>query len=141
MVGDTAATSSAVTTASAATTIATTTTDVHGSGAKPGMTVAEAQRRVEAFLTGQMVEAPRSIENRLPPFNAEPGVTSLADAARGKVMLRHVIGASDCTYLVAAFGDALVVQIQLDVYRFIVVYRVPARDTLDAASLQPRLER
>jgi len=33
------------------------------------------------------------------------------------------------------------VQIQLDVYRFIVVYRVPARDTLDAASLQPRLER
>ena len=105
------------------------------------MTVAEAQRRVEAFLTGQMVEAPRSIEYRLPPFNAEPGVTSLADAARGKVMLRHVIGASDCTYLVAAFGDALVVQIQLDVYRFIVVYRVPARDTLDAASLQPRLER
>jgi len=50
------------------------------------MTVAEVQRRVEAFLTGQMVEAPRSIEYRLPPFNAEPGVTSLADAARGKVM-------------------------------------------------------
>ena len=32
-------------------------------------------------------------------------------------------------------------QIQLNVYRFVVVYRVPARDTLDAASLQPRLER
>ena len=99
------------------------------------MTVAEAQRRAEAFLTGQMVEALRSIDYRLPPFGDGPGKTSLADAARGKVALRHVVGASDCTYLVAAFGDALVVQIQLNVYRFVVVYRVPARDTLDAASL------
>jgi hypothetical protein len=107
----------------------------------PGMTVAEAQCRVEAFLTGQMPEALKTIEYRLPPFDAEPGETSLADAALGTVTLRHVIGASDCTYLVAAFGDALVVQIQLNVSRFVVVYRVPARDTLDAASLQPRLER
>ena len=105
------------------------------------MTVAEAQRRVEAFLTGQMVEALQAIEYRLPPFDGDPGVASLADAALGKVAIRHVVGASDCTYLVAAFGDALVVQIQLNVSRFVVVYRVPARDALDAASLQPRLER
>jgi hypothetical protein len=107
----------------------------------PGMTVAEAQRQVEAFLTGQMVEALQAIEYRLPPFDGDPGVASLADAVLGKVAIRHVVGASDCTYLVAAFGDALVVQIQLMVSRFVVVYRVPARDALDAASLQPRLER
>jgi hypothetical protein len=103
--------------------------------------VAEAQRRVEAFLTGQMPEALRAIEYRLAPFDAEPSSDSLADCALGEVQLRHVIGASDCTYLVAAFGDALVVQIQLNVHRFVVVYRLPAREALDAASLQPRLER
>jgi len=105
------------------------------------MTVAEAQQRVEAFLTGQMVEALQAIEYRLPPFDDQPSAVSLADAALGKVTMRHITGASDCTYLVAAFGDALVVQIQLNVSRFVVVYRVPARDALDAASLQPRLER
>ncbi|SRR5260221_2279070 len=105
------------------------------------ISVAEAQRRLEAFLTKQMREALRAIEYRLAPFDAEPSDASLADCALGEVKLRHVVGAADCTYLVAAFGDALVVQIQLNVHRFVVVYRVPAREALDAASLQPRLER
>jgi hypothetical protein len=52
------------------------------------MTVAEAQRRAAAFLTGRMVEALRSIEYRLPPFGGGPGRASLGDAARGKVALR-----------------------------------------------------
>jgi hypothetical protein len=52
-----------------------------------------------------------------------------------------VRGASDCTYLVEAFGDELMMQLQLNVHRLVVVYRVPALDALDAASLQPRLER
>jgi hypothetical protein len=103
--------------------------------------VAEAQRRVEAFLTGQMLEAFRAIEYRLAPFDAEPSEASLDECALGEVQLRHVVGASDCTYLVAAFGDSLVLQIQLNVHRFVVVYRVPVREALDAASLQPRLER
>ena len=38
--------------------------DVRAIGAKPAMTVAEAQRRVEAFLTGRMVEALRAIQYR-----------------------------------------------------------------------------
>ena len=105
------------------------------------LTVAEAQRRVEDFLTEQMTEALRAIEYRLAPFDSEPSPDSLADCALGRVKLRHVVGASDCTYLVAAFGDALVVQVQLNVHRFVVVYRIPVREALDAASLQPRLER
>lgn len=104
-------------------------------------TVAEAQRRVESFLTEQMPEALRAIEYRLAPFDTEPSPDSLAECALGEVKLRHVVGASDCTYLVAAFGDALVVQVQLNIHRFVVVYRVPVREALDAASLQPRLER
>ena len=44
------------------------------------MTVAEARQRVEAFLTGQMVEALQAIEYRLPPFDDEPGALRLADA-------------------------------------------------------------
>jgi hypothetical protein len=98
------------------------------------MSVAEAQRRVEGFLTEQMRDALRAIEYRLTPFDAEPSGERLADCALGEVKLRHVVGASHCTYLVGAFGDALVVQIQLNVHRFVVVYRVPAREALDAAS-------
>jgi hypothetical protein len=111
------------------------------STARRNLDVAEAQRRIEAFLTEQMPEALRAIEYRLAPFDAEPSSETVAECALGKVALRHVVGASDCTYLVAAFGDSLVVQVQLNVHRFVVVYRVPVSEALDAASLQPRLER
>ena len=50
-------------------------------------------------------------------------------------------GASDATYLVQAFGDELLMQLQLNVHRLVVVYRVPALDALDAATLAVRLER
>ena len=39
------------------------------------------------------------------------------------------------TYLVQAFGDELLMQLQLNVHRLVVVYRVPALDALDASSL------
>ena len=48
---------------------------------------------------------------------------------------------SDCTYLVGAFGDELMMQRPLNVHRFVVVFRVPAIDALDAAGLLPRLDR
>ena len=105
------------------------------------MRIEEAKRRVEDFLTGQMLEALRATEYELPRFDAAPQDVAMADAVRSRVELRHVRGASDCTYLVEAFGDELLMQLQLNVHRFVVVYRVPARDALDAASLQQRLER
>jgi hypothetical protein len=42
---------------------------------------------------------------------------------------------------VHAFDDELLMQLQLNVHRLVVVYRVPAVDALDAATLAVRLER
>ena len=105
------------------------------------LTIAEAQQRTELFLTGQMIEALRAVEYELPSFETEPRVVELSDAARSRVQIRHVHGASDATYLVDSFGDELLMQLQLNVHRLVVVYRVPALDSLDANTLAVRLER
>lgn len=105
------------------------------------LTIIEAQRRTEIFLTGQMLEALRAVEYELPSFNTEPVDLELANVARSRVEIRHVRGASDATYLVNAFGDELLMQLQLNVQRLVVVYRVPALDGLDASTLAVRLER
>lgn len=104
-------------------------------------TIAEAQRRTEDFLTGQMLEALRAVEYVLPSFDTEPREMSLTAAARGQVAIRHVRGASDATYIVEAFGDELLMQLQLNVHRLVVVYRVPALDALDASTLAVQLDR
>src|ERR1700758_631629 len=105
------------------------------------LTIAEAQRRTEDFLTGQMLEALRAVEYALPSFDTEPREIALCAAARGRVEIRHVRGAADATYMVQAFGDELLMQLQLNVHRLVVVYRVPALDALDANTLAVRLER
>ena len=105
------------------------------------MTIAEAQKRTEQFQTDQMPEALRAVEYRLPSFDDEPVEVALAEVASSCVEIRHVRGASDATYLVVAFGDELLMQLQLNVHRLVVVYRVPTMDALDAGSLAVRLER
>jgi hypothetical protein len=105
------------------------------------MTLEEAQRRVEEFLTRQMLDALGALEYALPRFDTEPQEVTLTEAARARVELRHVRGASDCAYIVGAFGDELLVQLQLNVHRLVVVYRVPAQAGLDAAAVEPRLQR
>jgi hypothetical protein len=105
------------------------------------LTIAETQQRTELFLTGQMIEALQSVEYELPSFETEPREVRLSDAARSQVQIRHVRGASDATYLVNSFGDELLMQLQLNVHRLVVVYRVPALDALDANTLAVRLER
>ena len=105
------------------------------------LTIAEAQRRTEDFLTGQMLEALRAVEYQLPSFDTEPVDIDLCSAARAGVEIRHVRGASDATYIVKAFGDELLMQLQLNVHRFVVVYRVPAQGALDASSLAVHLDR
>jgi len=105
------------------------------------LTFAEAQRRTEDFLTGQMLEALRAVEYALPSFDTEPVEVALPQMARGRVEIRHVRGASDATYLVQAFGDELLMQLQLNVHRLVVVYRVPALDALDAGSMAVHLDR
>ncbi|HXC88836.1 MAG TPA: hypothetical protein VNV18_01615 [Stellaceae bacterium] len=105
------------------------------------LTIAEAQKRTEEFLTGQMPQVLHAVEYELPSFDIEPAQADLASAARSRVEIRHVRGASDATYLVHAFGDELLMQLQLNVHRLVVVYRVPALDALDAGTLSVRLER
>jgi hypothetical protein len=101
----------------------------------------EAQQRTEEFLTVQMPRALAAVEYAEPSFDRETAPVTIEEAARAKVALRHVRGAAECVYRIAAFGDELTMQLQLNVWRLVVVYRVPARDGLDAAALQPRLER
>lgn len=105
------------------------------------LTIGEAQRRTEDFLTAQMLDALRAVEYALPSFDTEPVAVSLEEVRRSRVAIRHVRGASDATYLVEAFGDELLMQLQLNVHRLVVVYRVPALDALDASSLAVHLER
>ena len=104
-------------------------------------TIEEAQQRTEEFLTGQMLRALHAVDYRSPGFDAAPQPVTLDEAAQAQVEVRHVRGASDAVYLVAAFGDELLIQLQLNVWRLVVVYRVPAADMLDAAALAARLER
>jgi hypothetical protein len=81
------------------------------------------------------------VEYELPSFDTEPREVQLVDAARSRVQIRHVRGASDATYRINSFGDELLMQLQLNVHRPVVVYRVPALDVLDASTLAVRLER
>jgi hypothetical protein len=104
-------------------------------------TIEQAKKRTEAFLVGQMLEALRAVEYEMPSFDAEPRDVELSDMARAGVKIRHVRGASDATYLVKAFDEELLMQLQLNVHRLVVVYRVPALDALDAATLAVRLDR
>jgi hypothetical protein len=92
------------------------------------LTMVEAQQRTEEFLTGQMLQALRAVECQLPSFDSEPQALDLADAARAVLEIRHVRGASDANYMVAAFGDELLMQLQLNVHRLVVVYRVPGSE-------------
>ena len=105
------------------------------------LTIVEAQRKTEHFLTIQMLEALHGVEYELPSFGTEPREVAMADVARLRGEIRHVRGASDATFLVHAFGDELLIQPQPNVHRLVVVYRVRALDALDANTLATRLER
>jgi hypothetical protein len=62
------------------------------------LTISEAQRRTELFLTGQMLEALHAVEYELPSFDTQLHDVDLAEVARARVEIRHVRGASDATY-------------------------------------------
>jgi hypothetical protein len=105
------------------------------------LTITDAQQRTEEFLTRQMLQALRAVEYQLPSFDSEPHPLDLAAAARATVEIRHVHGASDASYMIGAFGDELLMQLQLNVHRLVVVYRVPGLGALDASGLAVHLDR
>ena len=87
-----------------------------------------------------MLDALRAVEYELPSLDTELHDVDLAEVARAS-RVRHVRGASDATYLINSFGEELLMQLQLNVHRRVIVYRVPALDALDASTLAVRLER
>ena len=63
------------------------------------LTIAEAQRRTEEFLTGQMLEALRAVEYELPSFDTEP-LNYIRDrlfiAVRQHPLSEFVVDQPDC---------------------------------------------
>lgn len=109
--------------------------------APPALSLEECQHLTSAFLTGTMFRALHAVEYAVPEWGDGPGPEPLSAAARAGVALRHVPGASDAEYRIAAFGDTLRMRLQLNVWRFVIVYTVPAHDLADAPGIAPRFER
>jgi hypothetical protein len=107
----------------------------------PSLALEDAQRLTTTFLTGPMLKALRAVDYELPPYSDAPGPIALGQAARAEIDVRHVPGASDAVYRVRAYGDELRMTLQLNVWRFVIVYAVPARDLVDVAGVAPRFER
>ncbi|HEY0837680.1 MAG TPA: hypothetical protein VGE72_27440 [Azospirillum sp.] len=105
------------------------------------MSIDEAHERVRRFLTVDMVEALRAVDLESPPLSDRPSDRPLTESCKATVTFSHVPGWSDCLYRVAAFGDALVMSLQLNVRRFVAVYRVPVEDPVDSHTMAPRFER
>lgn len=105
------------------------------------MTIDEAQQRVTRFLTRDMAEALRASEHEAPPLADRPSDKGMAELVRARVTFGHVHGSSDCLYKVEAYGDALLMSLQLNVRRFVAIYRVPVEDPIDSNTMAPRFER
>lgn len=105
----------------------------------------QALRLTSAFLTGPMMQSLRAVEHPMPAFTTEPinldQETWLDEVGRAEVEVRHVPGATDALYRIRAFGDVLTMRLQLNVWRFVIVYALPSNDLVDVAGVAPRFER
>ncbi len=97
------------------------------------------RNRIDELLVGPIVEALKGVDCRTPDYNSCP--MSAAQAFRATVQIGHVAGTPDARYLIQGLGGHLELCLQLNVYRLVVVYRIPAQGTLDSAALQPRFAR
>lgn len=105
------------------------------------LTIDEAQNRIRHFLTVDMVDSFRAVDYEHPALSETPATTPLADLHRATVVHSHVPGASDCLYRIGAFGDALLTSLQLNVRRFVAIYRVPVSGPVDSNTMAPHFER
>lgn len=97
------------------------------------------RNKIDALLAGPFVEAFKAVDCRTPQYDSPP--LPAAQAFRATVRIGHVTGTPDARYLIEALGSRLELYLQLNVYRLVVVYRIPAQGTLDSAALQPRFAR
>ena len=97
------------------------------------------RNKIDDLLTGPFLEAFQGVDCQTPDYDSRS--LPAAQAFRASVHIGHVAGTPDARYLILALGSRLELYLQLNVYRLVVVYRVPAQGTLDSAALQPRFAR
>jgi hypothetical protein len=97
------------------------------------------RRSIDEVLTGPLFKALRAVDCQKSPYDAPPIPSD--DAFRAKVRVGHVVGTPEARYLVECLGTRLELYVQLNVYRLVVVYRLPGQGTLDCGALQPRFAR
>jgi hypothetical protein len=100
--------------------------------------IAAWQTKIDKFLLTEMPACLAAVEYPAPAYGKPK---PLADIARAKIAASHAKGASDALYLVSAYGDELTMLLQLNVWRFVVVYSLPETAEMDMAMLEARLER
>jgi len=105
------------------------------------LSIEECLRLTTDFLTGSMRTALETVEYERPDWSTGETRTDLASAARATVLMRHLPGDSDAQYRVGAFGDELRMVLQLNVWRFVIVYSLPAGDLVDVTGVAPRFSR
>ena len=103
--------------------------------------LSDAQHQTDIFLSRHLLDALRSVEMCRVPFAAQAPASSLEDMACTQVEIAYVHGSSDALYRLRAFGETLSLQVQLNGYRFVVLYRVPAAAGIDVAGLEARFGR
>ncbi|WP_158043553.1 hypothetical protein [Skermanella pratensis] len=111
------------------------------SATPPDLSLDAAQRETEEFLTVQMPSILSSVEYDMPRFSEEARPQTLAHVIRAKVETRHVTGTSDAAYLIHAFGEDLLMKMQLNVRRFVVVYSIPVVKPIGSTTVAPHFER
>lgn len=94
---------------------------------------------IDELLTETLFEALKSVDCTVPDYGPRPIPSDTAFHA--KVRVGHVLGTPEARYLVDALGTQLELYVQLNVYRLVLVYRLPGQGTLDRDALQPRFAR
>jgi hypothetical protein len=97
------------------------------------------RNKIDELLAGPFVEAFKGVDCRTPDYDS--CTLSAAEAFLATVQIGHVAGTPDARYLIQGLGTQLELYLQLNVYRLVVVYHIPAQGTLDSAALQPRFAR
>lgn len=97
------------------------------------------RKRIDDLLTGTLLEGLKAVDVIVPEIGSAP--LSTEAACRSRVGVGHVLGTPEARYRVEAMGMTLELYVQLNVYRLVVVYRIPGQGTLDHESLEPRFAR
>jgi hypothetical protein len=95
--------------------------------------------KIEELLVGPLFESLKAVDCQSPDYDSPSG--SPKDAFRAKVRIGHISGTPEARYLVEGLESHLELYVQLNVYRLVIVYRIPGQGTLDCAALQPRFAR